>query len=108
MPREHQRGEHRNDHQMATAKRFCSTPGIHVCWNDQELRNALDGIDGLHGARSVSSKAPPDFTDRLRAFITDEEQPKGFWRRLLHPSTVERSLFSGLIPPPPHRLAFRN
>jgi UDP-N-acetylglucosamine transferase subunit ALG13 len=38
VPRRHDLGEHRNDHQMATARALVDTPGIHIAW---EVEDAL-------------------------------------------------------------------
>lgn len=42
MPRKANLGEHRNDHQMATAKRFENKEGVFVAWNEQELSKLLN------------------------------------------------------------------
>lgn len=73
MPRSAARGEHRNDHQHATAKRFCDKPGIMVAWDEGELRRCLDLInagDGPHFS-AIPPKAPRKLTDRLRAFVRE-------------------------------------
>lgn len=41
MPRRADLGEHRNDHQIATAHRFASVPGITVVESREELEQAL-------------------------------------------------------------------
>jgi UDP-N-acetylglucosamine transferase subunit ALG13 len=41
MPRRADLGEHRNDHQIATARRFASVPGITVVLDADELEQAL-------------------------------------------------------------------
>jgi hypothetical protein len=38
-------GEHRNDHQVATAKRFAGQGCIMIALNEQELLNTLDQLD---------------------------------------------------------------
>lgn len=45
MPRRADLGEHRNDHQMATAKRFADVPGITVVQTPEELEGALYASD---------------------------------------------------------------
>lgn len=41
MPRRADLGEHRNDHQLATARRFAGVPGITVVETAEELENAI-------------------------------------------------------------------
>lgn len=73
MPRSAAKGEHRNDHQFATAQRFSDQPGVTVAWNEAELRRSLDVIvshgGGGQSVLPIASKAPREFTDRLRAFL---------------------------------------
>lgn len=45
MPRRGDLGEHRNDHQMATANRFAGVPGITVVQTPGELEKALLASD---------------------------------------------------------------
>lgn len=42
MPRRFALGEHRNDHQMATASRIGELGGAEVAWNEEELISKLD------------------------------------------------------------------
>jgi UDP-N-acetylglucosamine transferase subunit ALG13 len=75
MPRSAAKGEHRNDHQFATAQRFTDQPGVTVAWDEKELVNCLDrfndaGPDDAHVAQ-IPSKAPRELTDRLRAFLRE-------------------------------------
>lgn len=41
MPRQASLGEHRNDHQQATARRFAGMPGLRVAGTEVELEEAL-------------------------------------------------------------------
>jgi UDP-N-acetylglucosamine transferase subunit ALG13 len=75
MPRSAAKGEHRNDHQFATAHRFSDRAGVAVAWDEVELRNCLDRVAG-HDPDSgrvspIPSKAPRQLTDRLRDFLCD-------------------------------------
>lgn len=45
MPRRADLGEHRNDHQLATARRFADVPGITVVETAEELEKALFASD---------------------------------------------------------------
>ena len=74
MPRSASRGEHRNDHQFATAQRFSSRPGVTIAWDEAELSRCLDRIGALQDISSSSPippKAPRELTDRLRAFLCE-------------------------------------
>ena len=73
MPRLAAHGEHRNDHQHATAQRFSDRPGVTVAWDEKDLRNCLDRVSKSDspGFSAIPPKAPPELTDRLRAFLRD-------------------------------------
>ncbi|WP_310534793.1 glycosyltransferase [Novosphingobium sp.] len=45
MPRRADLGEHRNDHQIATARRFAGVPGITVVQSPEELESAIRASD---------------------------------------------------------------
>jgi UDP-N-acetylglucosamine transferase subunit ALG13 len=80
MPREHARGEHRNDHQIATANRFADVAGVHVARDEAQLRALLDRLGELErGAGSIGASAPEPFLQKLRAFV--EEAPRRGRRR---------------------------
>lgn len=68
MPREHARGEHRNDHQLATARRFESTPGVYVAWDAPGLVALLGRAGELSASEAISPHAPEPFLASLRAF----------------------------------------
>ena len=72
MPRSAALGEHRNDHQFSTAKRFADQPGVTVAWNEQELVEVLSSITDrrmVAPPAPISVKAPRALTDKLRAFL---------------------------------------
>lgn len=77
MPRSAAKGEHRNDHQRATAQRFSRQPGVTVAWDEEELRRCLDRLDldasAPAGFSTIAPKAPRELTDRLRAFLCGDE-----------------------------------
>lgn len=74
MPRSAAKGEHRNDHQQATAQRFSDQPGVTVAWNEAELRRCLERISKDDGAAfsPIPPKAPRELTDRLRVFLREK------------------------------------
>lgn len=78
MPRREALGEHRSDHQMATARRFAGV-GVNVAFDELELAQLLDslrdggdGRDGGGGPR-IGQSAPQDFLARLAGFISHGE-----------------------------------
>jgi len=74
MPRDHTQGEHRNGHQLATAKRFVDTPGVFVAFNEQQVIHHLRHIENLAAPASTSAKAPDAFLSQLRASIEGVRQ----------------------------------
>ena len=70
MPRRADLGEHRNNHQVATAKRFVEQGRILVAYNEQELLERLDKIERLvYENERVSAQASPILIRRIRLFI---------------------------------------
>jgi UDP-N-acetylglucosamine transferase subunit ALG13 len=69
MPRKADLGEHRNDHQIATAKRFLEQGRIHVAFDEIELTEKLDQLDDLKVLGDISSHASPGLLDTISAFI---------------------------------------
>ena len=68
LPRRHAMGEHRNDHQLATARQAETMPGIHVAWNTDDLRGLLSA-PGLTPASEAASPSHAALIGRLRQFI---------------------------------------
>lgn len=73
MPRKAALGEHRNDHQMATAKRFEGRAGVSVAWDEAGLAQLLDAREQLllTGGQKISAAAPDNFLSRLTSLIDD-------------------------------------
>jgi UDP-N-acetylglucosamine transferase subunit ALG13 len=71
MPRKAALGEHRNDHQMATAKWLESRSGIFVAWDEASLRRKLDERSSLISGEHIAEYASPELLERIRQFITD-------------------------------------
>jgi UDP-N-acetylglucosamine transferase subunit ALG13 len=72
MPRQHRYGEHRNDHQLATAARLADLPGLFEARDAQALPGCLDAAFDTEAdptAQRLDPFATAAFTDRLRAFI---------------------------------------
>lgn len=77
MPRHAERGEHRNDHQRATAERFRSRAGVWVADDEKALPGLIDtllvGNAGVSSA-SIAPYAAPELVATLRSFI-HQSQP---------------------------------
>jgi UDP-N-acetylglucosamine transferase subunit ALG13 len=69
MPRRAALGEHRNDHQVATARRFAALGPVGVAFDETELRAKLDRLEGLGARAPIGRHAPAPVIAALRAFI---------------------------------------
>jgi UDP-N-acetylglucosamine transferase subunit ALG13 len=69
MPRRAALGEHRNDHQLATAHRFAELGKVKVAFDEAQLPVRLDELDGVSAQPRISPHASEDFVAALRAFI---------------------------------------
>jgi UDP-N-acetylglucosamine transferase subunit ALG13 len=71
MPRLHSRGEHRNDHQLATAKQVRNIRGVHIAHDEHELGQLLRRSDELVSSSPISPVAPAPFTNALKSLLGD-------------------------------------
>ena len=69
MPRVAALGEHRNEHQLATARRFADLGKARVVFDEHELPRALDELEGLAAQERISPYASDRLIGTLRAFI---------------------------------------
>jgi UDP-N-acetylglucosamine transferase subunit ALG13 len=72
MPRVAALGEHRNDHQLATARRLAEQASLAVAFDEAELHARLDALAGGGPAarrRRIGRHAEGPLVDALRAFI---------------------------------------
>lgn len=69
MPRRAALGEHRNDHQLATAKWLGNKSGIFVAEDETALLNLLSNKETLISGEEISEYGNPDFLARLKAAI---------------------------------------
>jgi UDP-N-acetylglucosamine transferase subunit ALG13 len=69
LPRKASFGEHRNDHQMATAKWLGTRNGITVAWSEDEVARYLAGQMQMSAGGELSDCADPAFIARLREAI---------------------------------------
>ncbi|WP_083483501.1 glycosyltransferase [Litoreibacter arenae] len=68
LPRRAKLGEHRNDHQLATAAAFKDRAGLRVAWEVDELDNLL-----AHGIEEPTTERNPRYDGlaaRLRDFVS--------------------------------------
>ncbi len=72
MPRQFRFGEHRNDHQVATAKRFCDFPNVTVVEEAELLTEVVDSAFRVTGSEfsQVSQYAPESFIAELRTLLS--------------------------------------
>jgi UDP-N-acetylglucosamine transferase subunit ALG13 len=69
MPRKASLGEHRNDHQMATAKWLVKRPGVKVAWDESEVATILDNHFQIPDGAEISDFATSEMLERLKSFI---------------------------------------
>ena len=78
LPRREDLGEHRNDHQRATAERVAERPGVFVAADEAELPGLLDDLsDNARGRAALSPFAETRLIEVIGAFIRgdDGERP---------------------------------
>lgn len=68
LPRRHAMGEHRNDHQIATAREAESIPGVRVAWDVVDLPKMVQIAHPTPATPDLSPQAEALIT-RLRDFI---------------------------------------
>jgi UDP-N-acetylglucosamine transferase subunit ALG13 len=71
VPRKASLGEHRNDHQLATAKWLADRPGIRVAWDESEIAALLDNQTTIQEGAVISDYASPELLGRLKKFILE-------------------------------------
>ena len=69
MPRLAELGEHRNNHQVATAKRLAEQGRILVAFNEHELLQKLDGISWSGKTERITAQASPRLISTIRSFV---------------------------------------
>lgn len=72
LPREGARKETRNDHQIATARRFESFAGVSVAWSEDELPEKLDALARARGEPVLAEEARGPLVETIAAFIDRE------------------------------------
>jgi len=71
MPRSAALGEHRNEHQLATARRFSDHPSIRIANSADEILSAYDDILSRSASTpfDLSPNATDELIDALRAMV---------------------------------------
>jgi UDP-N-acetylglucosamine transferase subunit ALG13 len=69
MPRRAALGEHRNEHQSATARRFQELGGVAVADDAEALAEALGGLRAITAAARISPYASDRLISALSSFI---------------------------------------
>jgi len=69
MPKLARLGEHRNEHQTATAKRMMALGNVNVAFDEQEMLQKLDVVDSLAPHIPIGPYASGPLIEGLRNFI---------------------------------------
>lgn len=69
VPRRARLGEHRNEHQLATARRLAAWPGIRVVEDEADLAAALDAPPPPPPPGVLSAAAPPPLLEAVATFV---------------------------------------
>lgn len=69
MPKMASLGEHRNEHQLATARRMMELGNVNVAFDETELRARLDRLEDLKQPKAIGRSASDSLLDGLRNFI---------------------------------------
>ncbi|MEM7164051.1 MAG: glycosyltransferase [Planctomycetota bacterium] len=71
MPRRAELGEHRNEHQLATARNFREMGTIEVAMDDTELTATLSQAGSLDSASKIGPHASDSLLSALRTFVNE-------------------------------------
>jgi UDP-N-acetylglucosamine transferase subunit ALG13 len=69
VPRRHDLGEHRNDHQLATARELQDRAGVHVAWDTGDLEGLLLRPD-LAGPGDAPAPRLGELVDFVAGFVS--------------------------------------
>jgi UDP-N-acetylglucosamine transferase subunit ALG13 len=75
MPRRCDLREHRNDHQLATVRRFLAMGRIRAAMDEHELGDKLDEIIRTAAAEPIGRYASPALIEAVRALILGGKEP---------------------------------
>ena len=69
LPRRADYGEHRNDHQLATAERFGARRLVRVAQDESHLAELLNQFENPQESSRISAEASPELIGHLRSFF---------------------------------------
>lgn len=69
MPKKASLGEHRNEHQTATARRMKDIGRVNVAFDEDELRDMLGHLNNLANGRKIEEFASASLVSGIRQFI---------------------------------------
>jgi UDP-N-acetylglucosamine transferase subunit ALG13 len=69
LPRRAELGEHRNDHQLATARRLSHIPGLVVVDDEDSLHDRMSAFVPRPGAAALEAVASPSLITAIREFV---------------------------------------
>jgi UDP-N-acetylglucosamine transferase subunit ALG13 len=68
-------GEHRNEHQTATAKRMMELGNVNVAFDEEELQRKLAAIDTLQPRQPIGPHASGGLVEGIHRFIFEGKHP---------------------------------
>lgn len=71
MPRRASLGEHRNEHQLATARKMDELKFVNVAYDEQQLRDLMLN-DNIRSSQLLPDKASSELIDSIVNFILDK------------------------------------
>lgn len=69
VPKKASLGEHRNEHQTATARRMMELGNVNVAFDEVELREKLDHVDELQARTRIEAHSTGPLVEGIRDFI---------------------------------------
>ncbi|TBO28314.1 hypothetical protein EYS42_15015 [Aquabacterium lacunae] len=75
MPRLAERGEHRNDHQLATARKFVGRQGVTVAFDEKALKHELESFLLSDNVKpKISRFADEELLNNIRSYLAHIEK----------------------------------
>lgn len=71
LPRLSALGETRNDHQVATARRFVDAGYVMAATSEVDLVPMIDQLETFRATSTISDSAKPELLQRLRTFVSE-------------------------------------
>jgi UDP-N-acetylglucosamine transferase subunit ALG13 len=75
MPKRASLGEHRNEHQLATARRMMDMGKVNVAFDEDQLRDRLNHLSDLKPGQRIGSFASDNLVKGIHNFIHNSETP---------------------------------